>query len=76
MELSIFFGKLIKGNEGLILGKKKDIVNDLHKKIDKLSQGFKEIQNKPKLVLTNRIPLTYIEKNQSVRILRKLSQST
>ena len=51
MELSIFLEKLMKGNEGLILGDKKDIVNDLHKKIDKLSQGFKEIQNKPKPVV-------------------------
>ena len=43
--------KLMKGNEMLLLGENKDIVNDLHKKIDKLSQGFKEIQNKPKPIL-------------------------
>ena len=51
MELSIFLEKLMKGNVGLILGDNKDIVNDLHKKIDKLSQGFKKIQNKPKSVV-------------------------
>ena len=67
MELSIFFEKLMKGNEGLILGEKKDIVNDLHKKIDKLSQGFKEIQNKPKPVINQQDTFNLYWKEAKVR---------
>ena len=74
MELSTFFEKIMKGNEGLILGEKKDLVNELHKKIDKLSQGFKEIQNKPKPVVNQQDnkPLTYIEKKQLCENIKKI----
>ena len=37
----------MKGNEGLILGEKKDLVNELHKKIDKLSQGLRKYKINP-----------------------------
>mmetsp|Transcript_368 Transcript_368/g.396 ORF Transcript_368/g.396 Transcript_368/m.396 type:complete len:418 (-) Transcript_368:34-1287(-) len=45
MELSSLFEKLMKGNESLILVEKQDIVQDLYRKIEKLSKGIKEIQS-------------------------------
>lgn len=45
MELSSLFEKLMKGNESLILVEKQDIVQDLYRKLEKLSKGIKEIQN-------------------------------
>lgn len=73
MDLSILFEKLMKGNEGLILSGKKDIVSDLHKKIDKLSQGIKEFQNKPKPVaLPVDKPLNYMEKKQLCENIKKI----
>ena len=47
MELSSYFEKLMKGNEDVILGEQKNLVQDLYRKIDKLSKGIKVIQNKP-----------------------------
>ena len=67
MELSTFFEKLMKWNEGLILGEKKDIVYDLHKKVDKLSQGLKEIQNKTKPVVNQQDTFNLYWKEAKVR---------
>lgn len=74
MQLSVYFENLMKGNENLVLGVKKDIVKDLYKKIDKLSQGVKEAQNKPKSIIkpANDKPMGYLEKKQLCENIKKI----
>jgi len=45
MTLSTEFEKLMKGNESLVLVDKKDIIQDLYKKLEKLSKGMKDLQS-------------------------------
>lgn len=56
MTLSSEFEKLIRGHEGLVLGDKKDIVQDLYRKLEKLSKGMKELQTTKPLSHPVKIP--------------------
>ena len=65
VEICAFFEGLMKGSEFLTLGDKKNQVVDLYKKIDKLSKGYKDIQNKgsvPKAPAKVDKPMSLIEK--------------
>lgn len=79
MELSTYFEKLMKGNEDVIVGEKKNLVQDLYRKIDKLSKGIKVIQNKPQPVppkpqvkVQFDRPLGFLEKKQLCQNIKKL----
>jgi hypothetical protein len=70
VELCSYFESQIKGSELLTLVDKKNQVVDLYKKIDKLSKGFKEIQNKG-----NSRPQVKVEKPMSLLEKKSLCQS-
>ena len=70
VELCSYFESQIKGCELLTLVDKKNQVVDLYKKIDKLSKGFKEIQNKG-----NARPQVKAEKPMSLLEKKSLCQS-
>ena len=69
-ELSKLFEKLFKGNENLIFSE--NIVQDLNKKIEKLTQGIKEIQSKVPSISQKDKKMTAIEKKQLCQSLKKL----
>mmetsp|Transcript_13350 Transcript_13350/g.19489 ORF Transcript_13350/g.19489 Transcript_13350/m.19489 type:complete len:416 (+) Transcript_13350:19-1266(+) len=74
MELSSLFEKLMKGNESLILSDKKDVVQDLYRKLEKLSKGFKEMQNKTPAT-ANRVQVKPAEKPMTIQEKKQLCQN-
>lgn len=78
MELSTFFEGLFKGNEDLIVGEHKNLVEDLYRKINNLSKGIKGIQNKPASIPVKAPvkvldkPLGLMEKQQLCANIKKL----
>ena len=75
IELSSLFENLMKGNDGLTLGDKKNLVQDLYRKIDKLSKGFKEIQSKGtslKIQVKADKPMSFLEKKSLCQSIKNL----
>ena len=65
----------MKGNDGLTLGDKKNLVQDLYRKIDKLSKGFKEIQSKGtslKIQVKADKPMSFLEKKSLCQSIKNL----
>lgn len=75
IELSGIFENLMRGNDALSLGDKKNVVQDLYRKIEKLSKGFKDIQLKgPGLKTQVKVdkPMSFLEKKGLCQSIKNL----
>lgn len=75
MELSTLFEKLMKGNESLILVEKQDIVQDLYRKLEKLSKGIRDIQNNSSSTTTKVQVKPQTEKAMTLQEKKQLCQN-
>lgn len=74
-ELSGMFENFMHGNEFLTLGDKKNIIQDLYRKIEKLSKGFKDIQNKGAAIKPQPKPdkpMSFLEKKSLCQSIKNL----
>ena len=75
IELSSFFENLMRGNDTLTFGDKKNVVQDLYRKIEKLSKGFKDIQSKgspAKVQAKVDKPMNFLEKKSLCQSIKNL----
>lgn len=75
LELSSIFENLMRGIDNVNLGDKKNVVQDLYRKLDKLSKGFKEIQNKGsslKVQVKADKPMSFLEKKSLCQSIKNL----
>ena len=77
MQLSALFEQLMKGSEGVIINDRKDAIQDLYKKIEKMSKEIRELSATRAPVPTNpKVPgKAQVEKPMGIHEKRQLGQN-
>ncbi|OMJ83690.1 hypothetical protein SteCoe_15294 [Stentor coeruleus] len=74
-ELSGMFENFMRGNEFLTLGDKKNIIQDMYRKIEKLTKGIKDLQNKETTIkpqTKSDKPMSFLEKKSLCQSIKNL----